>query len=89
MIKVVHEFLPRPLFDYLKSVVEHESEMFWNFNARNLQDDNKSSGGEQFKFGRTLFVHSNLTWAGKEIYDKELMLFIWRIQKFYRKVYAR
>ncbi len=73
MIKVVHEFLPRPLFDYLKSVVEHESEMFWNFNARNLQDDNKSSGGEQFKFGRTLFVHSNLTWAGKEIYDKELM----------------
>ena len=33
----------KTFLDYLKSVVEHESEMFWNFNARNLQDDNKSS----------------------------------------------
>ena len=36
MIKIINDFLPKPLFNYLLSVVEHDT-LNWNWNDRNLQ----------------------------------------------------
>tara|TARA_B100000085_G_C18393777_1_gene451552 strand:+ start:34 stop:720 length:687 start_codon:yes stop_codon:yes gene_type:complete len=82
MIKIINDFLPKPLFNYMKLVVESEKGMFWNFNPRNLQPQSKASGSENYKFGKTLYVHPQLSGDGKEIYDKELMPLFGLFQQF-------
>ena len=82
MIKIIQDFLPRPLFDYMKLVVESEKGMFWNFNPRNLQPQSKASGSENYKLGKTLYVHPGLSGDGKEVYDKELMPLFGLFQQF-------
>tara|TARA_B100001250_G_scaffold369926_1_gene353743 strand:- start:75 stop:764 length:690 start_codon:yes stop_codon:yes gene_type:complete len=82
MIKIIQDFLPRPLFDYMKLVVESEKGMFWNFNPRNLQPQSKASGAENFKFGKTLYVHPGLDGKNEEIYDQELMPLFGLFQQF-------
>jgi len=73
MIKIIQDFLPRPLFDYIKKVVENEKGMLWNFNPRNLQPQNKTKGSENYKLGKTLYVMPLLSSNGQEVYDTELM----------------
>ena len=68
MIKIIQDFLPRPLFDYMKLIVENEKGMTWNFNPRNLQPQSKASGSENYKLGKTLYVHPGLSGDGKEVY---------------------
>ena len=73
MIKVIKDFLPKTLFDYMKLLVESENDMSWNFNPTNLLPGDKTPGAENHKLGKTLYVHPSTSGDGKEIYDKELM----------------
>lgn len=73
MIKVIKDFLPKTLFDYMKLLVESENDMSWNFNPTNLLPGDKTPGAENHKLGKTLYVHQSTSGDGKEIYDKELM----------------
>ena len=82
MIKIIQDFLPRPLFDYMKLIVENEKGMTWNFNPRNLQPQSKASGSENYKLGKTLYVHPGLSGDGKEVYDQELMPLFGLFQQF-------
>ena len=72
MIKIINDFLPKPLFNYLLGVVEHDT-LNWNWNDRNLQVNDPTPGGKEVKLGKTLFVDSQLSGTGKEVYDKEIM----------------
>ena len=73
MIKVIKDFLPKTLFDYMKLLVESENDMSWNFNPTNLLPGDKTPGAENHKLGKTLYIHPSTSGDGKEIYDKELM----------------
>ena len=81
MIKIINDFLPKPLFNYLLSVVEHDT-LNWNWNDRNLQANDTTPGGEEVKLGKTLFVDSQLSGMGKEVYDKEIMPLFGVFQSF-------
>ena len=73
MIKVIKDFLPKTLFNYMKLLVESEKDMSWNFNPTNLLPGDKTPGAENYKLGKTLYIHPSTSGDGKEIYDKELM----------------
>ena len=73
MIKIIPDFLPKPLFGYLKQIVESEKGMLWCWNHRNLAPQNKAVGAENYKLGKTLYCAPELEANGKENYDKELM----------------
>ena len=73
MIKIIPDFLPKPLFSYLKQIVESEKGMLWCWNERNLAPQNKAVGAENYKLGKTLYCAPELEENGKENYDKELM----------------
>ena len=81
MIKIINDFLPKPLFNYLLSVVEHDT-LNWNWNDRNLQVNDTTPGGNEVKLGKTLFVDSQLSGMGKEVYDKEIMPLFGVFQSF-------
>ena len=49
MIKIIPDFLPKPLFRYLKQIVESEKGMLWCWNERNLAPQNKAVGAENYK----------------------------------------
>jgi hypothetical protein len=73
MIKIIPDFLPKPLFKYLKQIVTSEKGMLWCFNPRNLSPQNKAVGGENYKLGKTLYCAPELEENHIENYDKELM----------------
>ena len=73
MIKIIPDFLPTPLFKYLKQIVESEKGMLWCWNYRNLSPQNKAVGAENYKLGKTLYCAPELEENGIENYDKELM----------------
>ena len=73
MIKVIKDFLPKTLFNYMKLLVESENDMSWNFNPTNLLPGDKTPGAENYKLAKNLYVHPSTSGDGKEIYDKELM----------------
>ena len=81
MIKIINDFLPKPLFNYLLGVVEHDT-LNWNWNDRNLQVNDPTPGGKEVKLGKTLFVDSQLSGMGKEVYDKEIMPLFGVFQNF-------
>ena len=73
MIKIIPDFLPTPLFKYLKQIVESEKGMLWCWNPRNLAPENPAVGSEHYKLGKTLYCAPELASKGIEDYDKELM----------------
>ena len=73
MIKIIPDFLPKPLFSYLKQIVESEKGMLWCWNHRNLAPQNKAVGAENYTLGKTLYCAPELEANGQENYDKELM----------------
>ena len=73
MIKIIPDFLPKPLFRYLKQIVESEKGMLWCWNHRNLAPQNKAVGAENYKLGKTLYCAPELEANHIENYDKELM----------------
>ena len=73
MIKIIPDFLPTPLFKYLKQIVESEKGMLWCWNYRNLSPQNKAVGAENCKLGKTLYCAPELEANHIENYDKELM----------------
>ena len=73
MIKIVPDFLPKPLFKYLKQIVENEKGMLWCWNHRNLAPQNKAVGAENYKLGKTLYCAPELEANHIENYDKDLM----------------
>ena len=73
MIKIIPDFLPNPLFRYLKQIVESEKGMLWCWNHRNLAPQNKAVGAENYKLGKTLYCAPELEANHIENYDKELM----------------
>ena len=73
MIKIIPDFLPTPLFKYLKQIVESEKGMLWCWNWRNLSPQNKAVGAENYKLGKTLYCAPELEENRIENYDKELM----------------
>ena len=66
MIKVIKDFFPKPVFDYMKLLVESEKGMLWNFNPTNLQPGDRTPGAENHKLGKTLYVHPSLSGDGKD-----------------------
>ena len=79
MIKVIKDFLPQPLFNYMKNVVENNA-MMWEFNSTNLNAD--VPGAKEIKLGRTFYVYPPLSSNGQEYYDKELMPLFGVFQSF-------
>ena len=73
MIKIIPDFLPNPLFRYLKQIVESEKGMLWCWNHRNLAPQNKAVGAENYKLGKTLYCAPELEANHIENYDKDLM----------------
>ena len=73
MITIIPDFLPNPLFRYLKQIVESEKGMLWCWNHRNLAPQNKAVGAENYKLGKTLYCAPELEANHIENYDKELM----------------
>ena len=73
MIKIIPDFLPTPLFNYLKQIVESEKGMLWCWNWRNLSPQNKAVGAENYKLGKTIYCAPELEENRIENYDKELM----------------
>ena len=82
MIKVIKDFFPKPVFDYMKLLVESEKGMLWNFNPTNLQPGDRTPGAENHKLGKTLYVHPSLSGDGKEVYDQELMILFGLFQQY-------
>ena len=52
MIKVIKDFLPKTLFNYMKLLVESENDMSWNFNPTNLLPGDKTPGAENYKLAK-------------------------------------
>ena len=82
MIKVIKDFFPKPVFDYMKLLVESEKGMLWNFNPTNLQPEDKTPGSENHKLGKTLYIHPSISGDGKEVYDQELMMLFGLFQQY-------
>ena len=73
MIKIIPDFLPKPLFKYLKQLVENEKGMLWNFNPNLLKQQTITNNGEDYKFSKTLYCSPELSDNRIEVYDQELM----------------
>ena len=88
MIKIIQDFLPRPLFDYMQTMVHNKGGkdsqgLHWSFNERNLKDDDTTPGGDNFKFGKNLYIAPGMQGGGNpEIYDKDLMPLFGLFQTF-------
>ena len=82
MIKVIKDFFPKPVFDYMKLLVESEKGMLWNFNPTSLQPEDKTPGSENHKIGKTLYIHPSISGDGKEVYDQELMMLFGLFQQY-------
>ena len=82
MIKVIKDFFPKPVFDYMKLLVESEKGMLWNFNPTNLQPEDKTPGSENHKLGKTLYIHPSISGDGKEVYDQELVMLFGLFQQY-------
>jgi len=73
MIKIIPDFLPSPLFKYIKEVLENENTMLWNFNPNKLKQQTNTNDGNDYKIGKLLYCDPRLTENQQEHYDKELM----------------
>jgi len=87
MIKVIQDFLPQPLFNYMKNMIENPSAEMWSWQDSNLNQVHKNvgkdiEGGNEVKLGRTLYVYPPLSNKGVEVYDEMLMPLFGVIQKF-------
>ena len=87
MIKIIQDFLPKPLFDYMQTMVHNKGGqdsqgLQWSFNERNLKDDDTTPGGDNFKFGKNLYVAPGMQGRNPEIYDKDLMPLFGLFQTF-------
>ena len=88
MIKIIQDFLPRPLFDYMKTMVHNvggkdSQGLQWSFNERNLKEDDTTPGAENFKFGKNLYIAPGMQdGRNPEIYDKDLMPLFGLFQSF-------
>mgnify|MGYP003312255022 FL=1 len=59
MLKIIKDFLPKPLFDYMQTMVHNKGGqdsqgLQWSFNERNLNIGTDTEGAENFKFGKNL-----------------------------------
>ena len=87
MIKIIQDFLPKPLFDYMQTMVHNKGGqdsqgLQWSFNERNLKDDDTTPGGDNFKFGKNLYIAPGMQGTNPEIYDKDLMPLFGLFQTF-------
>ena len=87
MIKIIQDFLPKPLFDYMQTMVHNKGGqdsqgLQWSFNERNLKDDDTTPGGDNFKFGKNLYIAPGMQGTTPEIYDKALMPLFGLFQTF-------
>ena len=82
MIKIIKE-----QNNYLKSVVEHESEMFWNFNERNLKMMiTNHQVANNLNLAKLYLFINFMQGQDKEIYDKELMPLFGVFQSFIKSI---
>ena len=61
MIKIIPDFLPSPLFKYIKEVLENENTMLWNFNPNKLKQQTNTNDGNDYKIGKLLYCDPRLT----------------------------
>ena len=74
MIKVVNDFLPKPVFNYMLSVVEHEKfDWNWQDNSTYHTDTEKIKMDKKFKFGKTIYTHPNLNPSNQQFIDENYM----------------
>ena len=74
MIKVVNDFLPKPVFKYILSIVEHEKFNWnWQDNSTYHRDTEKIKMDGKFKFGKTIYTHPNLNPSNQHFADETYM----------------
>ena len=69
MIKVIDNFLPKPVFKTLLSEVEDEY-FQWEWQNDSIFNPRTGTGDGHFKFGKPIYMHPNLNTVGNPI-DKE------------------
>jgi|TARA_B100001094_G_scaffold86296_1_gene82671 hypothetical protein len=88
MIKIIKDFLPKPLFDYMQTMVHNKGGqdsqgLQWSFNERNLKEDDTTPGAENYKFGKNLYIApGSQDGRNPEIYDRDLMPLFGLFQTF-------
>ena len=88
MIKIIQDFLPKPLFDYMQIMVHNKGGqdsqgLQWTFNERNLKEDDTTPGAENYKFGKNLYIApGSQDGRNPEIYDRDLMPLFGLFQTF-------
>lgn len=65
MIKVIDNFLPKPIFNKMLEIVEDEF-FDWEWQNHSMVNPQTGIGDNHFKFGRTIYCHPNLNSAGKQ-----------------------
>ena len=74
MIKVVKDFLPQPLFKFMKDFVEDEKVSWkWQDNSTYHKDTAAVKADKMFKFGKTIYTHPALNPDNKEFINEKYM----------------
>ena len=73
MIKIVQDFLPKPLFKQLLSIVENQH-MDWHWEPQSINyGPGGNMGDGKWMFTKAIYVHQQRTGGAGEIVSKELM----------------
>ena len=68
MIKIINNFLPKPIFKKLLDIVENEH-FDWEWQNHSVHHPVTNRGDNHFKFGKTIFVHPHLNSTGRSRTD--------------------
>ena len=68
MIKVIDNFLPKPIFKKLLDIVENEF-FDWEWQNHSIVNPKTGIGDNHFKFGKTIYVHPHLNSSGSSRND--------------------
>ena len=74
MIKVIDNFLPKPVFKTLLDAVEDEY-FQWEWQNDSIFNPHTNTGDGHFKFGKPIYMHPNLNTVGNTADNKYIKLF--------------
>ena len=78
MIKIIKDFLPKPLFQYMKRIVENE--LFdWNYKNETIRGDGKHM------LTKTLYCRPELSDSKTEVWDKDILPLFGCIEDFQKE----
>ena len=74
MIKVIDNFLPKPVFKTLLDAVEDEY-FQWEWQNDSIFNPHTNTGDGHFKFGKPIYMHPNLNTVGDIVNKEYIKLF--------------